>query len=95
MYGSALPITFFTGRRVGMLRNNGLTYRASASVSQNIYHYGRFSPDRADEPESSFRGLMAGVWARPLGNEGLRVFVGPLDAAVLGDLGLHLAPDPH
>jgi hypothetical protein len=89
-YGRPLPLTFFASHHRVQLEHKGHTYRANASPSQNIYHYGRFWPDQPDEPESSFRGLMAGVWVRPPDGRGLRIRVGPLDAAILGDLGLPL-----
>lgn len=89
VYGGPLPITFFSGTRSATLKHGGRTYTASMSDSQNFRHYGRFAPD-SKESDPSFFGLMAGVWVNPKPNQGTRIRVGALDAAILGDLGVPL-----
>jgi hypothetical protein len=87
-YGSKVPV-FFTLRddpSASVIHNNA-TYLCNRNHSQNLYHYGYFMSS-VPEHDSTFFGLMAGVWVNRSQVQGIRIRVGALDAAIMGDLGI-------
>jgi hypothetical protein len=89
VYGSPVPITFFTTPYdVVMLWMDGRGHNTSRSSQQNIYHLGRFFQNQ--DSDLSFYALMAGAWetTTDLSRVGLRSHANALDIAVFKDLGI-------
>ena len=87
--GKSVPIFFVNGTQHENVVHNGKTYMCLRGESQNLAHYGHF--DSANpESDLTFFGLMAGAWVAKDDKAGIRTFVGRLDAAILGDLGVPL-----
>ncbi|WII73402.1 hypothetical protein QJS83_05905 [Bdellovibrio sp. 22V] len=86
-YGSKLPVTFFTfpDSRTNTYSIAGVNYIATLHPSQNLTHYGRYTA--SNESAKSLQGLMGGAWLFRA-DQGLRIRVSNLDAAVLCDMGV-------
>ncbi len=87
--GKAVPIFFVTGQPNQNVVHNEKTYFCMRGESQNFAHYGHFD-SASPESDITFFGLMAGSWVSKDPKTGIRTFVGALDAAILGDIGVPL-----
>jgi hypothetical protein len=89
LYGSAasgryMPVYKFSSQRYVSIARDGVTYPVNQAPQQNIYHYGRFTSSDSDTDQTFF-GLMAGNWKF---KSARRISVGPLDFAIMKDLGI-------
>ncbi|MES2529385.1 MAG: hypothetical protein V4598_20015 [Bdellovibrionota bacterium] len=87
--GKSVPIFFVTGSQQENIVHNEKTYLCMRDESQNLAHYGHFN-SASPENDLTFFGLMAGAWVAKDPKFGIRTFVGRLDAAILGDIGVPL-----
>jgi hypothetical protein len=87
-YGRNMPVFYANLEQPQVyITHNGTNYLCARTPQSNMMHYGWFISN-VPENDSTFFGLMAGVWTNKYQDRGLRIFVGPLDAAIMGDLGI-------
>lgn len=84
-----LPVFFVIGDSQESVEHNGQTFLCNKTESQNLYHYGHFETSSPVD-DKVFFGLMAGSWHSQDKKQGQRTFVGAIEAAILGDLGIPL-----
>jgi len=88
IYGKKVPVFFASQDNTSeQVIHNNATYLCNRSHTQNLFHYGYFMSS-VPEYDSTFFGLMAGVWVNRSAVQGIRIRVGALDAAIMGDLGI-------
>lgn len=87
--GKDLPVFFVTGDSHEAVLHDNQTHICGKSWTQNFFHYGHFD-NSSPTTDKVFFGLMAGSWLPKNKSQGQRTFVGEIDAAILGDLGIPL-----